>query len=202
MSCRQGFNAKFAGSVPAVNLRSRDITVKPLSAESPRSTEMKTLLLAGATVALLTAVNFAAAMAQGPKLSSGNSWAGITQPVDDTEPVYPIPRTMYKELIAKYRIGSAHKAVYANLTGNQMWAIIQSTFGQPSQQSAIAEVRRVCEDHATQTNLDPGKCVPVAVDDQQVFDPRPRFSGIMAQTPPRRLRNTVAPLRHHPIYGE
>ena len=39
---------------------------------------MKTLLLAGATVALLTAVNFAPAMAQGPKLSGGNTRAGIS----------------------------------------------------------------------------------------------------------------------------
>jgi hypothetical protein len=70
--------------------------------------------------------------------------------------------------------------MYANLTGNQMWSIVQSQFGQPSQQSAIAEARRACEDHATQTNLDPGKCVPVAVDDWQVFDPGPLFSA--AQT--------------------
>jgi hypothetical protein len=66
---------------------------------------MKTLLLAGATVALLTAVNFAPAMAQGPKLSIGNTRAGISQPVDNTQPIYPIPRTMYEEVIAKYRIG-------------------------------------------------------------------------------------------------
>ena len=74
---------------------------------------MKTLLLACATIVLLTAVNFATAMAQGPKLSSGNTWAGISQPVDNTPPIYPIPRTMYEEVIAKYRIGSVHKAVYA-----------------------------------------------------------------------------------------
>jgi hypothetical protein len=43
---------------------------------------MKTLLLAGATLALLTAVNFSPAMAQGPKLSGGNTWAGISQHVD------------------------------------------------------------------------------------------------------------------------
>jgi hypothetical protein len=98
----------------------------------------------------------------------------------NTQPLYSIPRTMYEEVIAKYRIGSAHKAMYANLTGNQMWSIVQSQFGQPSQQSAIAEARRACEDHATQTNLDPGKCVPVAVDDWQVFDPGPLFSA--AQT--------------------
>ncbi len=138
---------------------------------------MKTLLLAGATVALLTAVNFAPAMAQGPKLSIGNTRAGISQPVDNTQPIYPIPRTMYEEVIAKYRIGSVHKAVYANLTGNQMWSIIQSKFGRPSQQSAIAEARQACEDHAAQSNLDPGKCVPVAVDDRQVFDSGPLFSA-------------------------
>jgi hypothetical protein len=43
---------------------------------------MKTLLLAGATLALLTAVGFTSAMAQGPKLSGGNTWAGISQRVD------------------------------------------------------------------------------------------------------------------------
>jgi hypothetical protein len=43
---------------------------------------MKTLLLAGATVALLTAVNFSPATAQRPKPSGGNTWAGISQRVD------------------------------------------------------------------------------------------------------------------------
>ena len=43
---------------------------------------MKTLLLAGAAVALLTAANYSSAMAQGPKLAGGNSWAGISQLVD------------------------------------------------------------------------------------------------------------------------
>jgi hypothetical protein len=93
----------------------------------------------------------------------------------NTQPLYPIPRTMYEEVIAKYRIGYGHKAVYANLTGDQMWSIVQSKFGQPSQESAIAEVRQACEHYATQTNLDPNKCLPVAVDDRQVFDPGPLF---------------------------
>lgn len=45
---------------------------------------MKTrlLLLAGTAVALLTTVNFAPAMAQGLKLSGGNTWADISQHVD------------------------------------------------------------------------------------------------------------------------
>ena len=43
---------------------------------------MKTLLLAGASLALLTAVNLSPAMAQGPTLSGGNTWAGISQRVD------------------------------------------------------------------------------------------------------------------------
>ena len=100
----------------------------------------------------------------------------------NAQPLYSIPRTMYEEVIAKYRIGSGHKAVYANLTGNQMWSIVQSTFGQPSQQSAIAEARQACEDHARQSGLDPSKCVPIAVDDQQVFDPGPLFSAQDLQT--------------------
>jgi hypothetical protein len=43
---------------------------------------MKTLLLAGATLALLTAVNFSPAMAQEPKPSGAITWAGISQRVD------------------------------------------------------------------------------------------------------------------------
>jgi hypothetical protein len=82
---------------------------------------------------------------------------------------------MFEEVMATYRIGYIHKAIYANVTGNQMWSIVQSKFGTPNQQSAIAEARRACEDHAVQTNLDPGKCIPVAVDDWQVFDPGPLF---------------------------
>jgi hypothetical protein len=138
---------------------------------------MKTLLLAGATVTLLTAVNFTPAMAQGPKLSIGNTRAGISPPVDNTQPIYPISRTMSEQVLAKYRIGSDHKSVYTNLTGNQMWSIVQSKFGRPTQQSAIAEARQACEDYATQSNLDPGKCVPVAVDDRQVFDSGSLFSA-------------------------
>ena len=43
---------------------------------------MRTLLLAGATLALLTAVNFSPAMAQEPKPSGGNTCAGTSQRVD------------------------------------------------------------------------------------------------------------------------
>ena len=43
---------------------------------------MKTLLLAGATLALLTAVNFSPAMAQEPKPPGGNTWAGMSQRAD------------------------------------------------------------------------------------------------------------------------
>jgi hypothetical protein len=68
--------------VTAVNLPSRDTTAMRLAAESQRSTKMKTLLLAGATVALLTAVNFKPAMAQGPKLSDDNACPGISRRVD------------------------------------------------------------------------------------------------------------------------
>jgi hypothetical protein len=66
----------------AVNPPTGDPTAMPLSAESSRSTEMKTLLLAGTGLALLTAVNFSPAMAQGTKPSGGNTWAGISQRVD------------------------------------------------------------------------------------------------------------------------
>jgi hypothetical protein len=103
---------------------------------------------------------------------------------------------MYEEVIAKYRIGSGHKAIYANLTGNQMWSMVQSKFGQPSQQSAIAEARQACEDHATQSNLDPSKCVPVAVDDSQVFDAGPLFSAAeRAQDQQANLSTLVTPPR-------
>jgi hypothetical protein len=47
---------------------------------------MKTLLLAGATVALLTTANLGPAMAQEPKLSGGKTWAAISQHVDISSP--------------------------------------------------------------------------------------------------------------------
>jgi hypothetical protein len=43
---------------------------------------MKTPLLAGATLALLAAVNLSPAMAQGSKLSGGDTWPGISQRVE------------------------------------------------------------------------------------------------------------------------
>ena len=43
---------------------------------------MKTLLLAGTTLALLAAVNLSPAMAQGSKLSGGDTWPGISQRVE------------------------------------------------------------------------------------------------------------------------
>jgi phosphate-selective porin OprO/OprP len=65
----------------------------------------------------------------------------------------------------------------------------------PEQQSAIAEARQACED-ATQTNLDPSKCVPVAVDDSQVFDPGPLFSvAERAQDQQANLSTLVTPPR-------
>ena len=114
----------------------------------------------------------------------------------NTQPLYPIPQTMYEEVIAKYRIGSGHKAIYANLTGNQMWSLVQSNFAQPSEQSAIADARQACEDYATQSNLDPSKCVPVAVDDRQVFDPGPLFLAAQsAQDQQANLATLLTPPR-------
>ena len=43
---------------------------------------MKTLLLAGATLTLLTAVSLGPATAQGPKPSDDNAWPGISQRID------------------------------------------------------------------------------------------------------------------------
>jgi hypothetical protein len=43
---------------------------------------MKTLLLTGTTLAFLAAINLSPAMAQGSKLSGGNTWPGISQRAD------------------------------------------------------------------------------------------------------------------------
>jgi hypothetical protein len=55
---------------------------------------MKTLFLTGSTLALLAAVNLWPAMAQGPKPSGGNTWAGISQPVGPgaATPAPAVPR--------------------------------------------------------------------------------------------------------------
>jgi len=155
-----------------------------------------------ATVACLYAPTQSAAQSVTPAGQADGRFimntAAQQAPFQPTAPpnTYPIPRTMYEEVIAKYRIGSGHKAIYANLTGNQMWSMVQSKFGRPSQQSAIAEARQACEDHATQSNLDPSKCVPVAVDDWQVFDPGPLFSAAeRAQDQQANLSTLVTPPR-------
>jgi hypothetical protein len=66
--------------------------------------------------------------------------------------------------------------MYANITGDRMWSIAKSKSGQPNAQSAIYEARQLCEEDAVATKLDPGKCVPGAVDDRQLYDPGPLFS--------------------------
>jgi hypothetical protein len=104
--------------------------------------------------------------------------------------MYPVPRTVFAEAIARYGIGSGHRAMYANITGNQMWFIAQSQLGKPSAQSAIDDARRFCENHAVANKLDPGKCIPVAVDDRVVYDPGPLFAvaeGLQAQQQSLRL---------------
>lgn len=117
--------------------------------------------------------------------------AGIDVPsTASSAPMYPVPRTLFAEVIARYGVGATHRAIYANITGNQMWFIVQSQFARPSAQSAIDEARRLCEGHAVANKLDPGKCIPVAIDDRVVYDPSPLFSvaeGIEAQQRLRRL---------------
>jgi hypothetical protein len=61
---------------------------------------MKTLLVAGTALALLTAVNFSPAMALGPKLNGGNTWPGISQRVDRS-PANPATTSAHYE----YRYG-------------------------------------------------------------------------------------------------
>ena len=104
--------------------------------------------------------------------------------------MYPVPRTVFAEAIARYGVGSGHRAMYANITGDRMWSIVLSKFGKPNAQSAIDEARRLCEDHAVANKLDPGQCIPVAIDDRVVYDPGPLFSvadGIQAQQQSLRL---------------
>ena len=43
---------------------------------------MKTLLLAGLALTLAAALSLSPSMAQGPQLSAGSSWPGISQRVD------------------------------------------------------------------------------------------------------------------------
>lgn len=59
---------------------------------------MKTLLLAGASLAFLTAVNLSPALAQGPKPSDDNAWPGISRRVDagSANAVTTIPHYEYQ----------------------------------------------------------------------------------------------------------
>jgi hypothetical protein len=45
---------------------------------------MKSVFLSAATLALIAAANFSPALAQGPKLSGGNTWPGMTRPLTPT----------------------------------------------------------------------------------------------------------------------
>jgi hypothetical protein len=138
-------------------------------------------------VALLAAIGCLHAPAQSAAQSvtpaakaDAQSTASPAQPAapQDTveQPMYPIPRTLFAEAIAKYSVGSGHRAMYANITGDQMWSIAVSKIGHPNAQSAISEAKRLCEEHAIANKLDPGKCTPVAINDRQVYDPGPLFS--------------------------
>ena len=142
------------------------------------------------TVVLLAAI----ACLHAPTRAAAQSAAPAAPPdtllTASTAPKYPIVRTTFAEAIARYAIGSGHRAMYANITGDRMWSITQSKFGEPSAQSAIYEARRLCEGHALANKLDPGKCVPVAVDDRQFYDPGPLFSiaeTFQAQQQPARV---------------
>jgi hypothetical protein len=142
------------------------------------------------TVVSLAAIACLHASTQSAAQSDAPAAQADTLLTANTAPKYPIARTTFAEAIAKYSIGSGHRAMYANITGDRMWSIAQSKFGQPNAQSAIYEARRLCEEHAVVNKLDPGKCVPVAVDDRQVYDPGPLFSiaeGLQAQQQPVRV---------------
>lgn len=142
------------------------------------------------TIMLLAAIACLQAPTQSVAQSTAPAAPADTLLTANTAPKYPIARITFAEAIARYGIGSGHRAMYANITGDQMWSIAQSKFGAPNAQSAIYEARRLCEEHAVANKLDPGKCVPVAVDDRQFYDPGPLFSiaeMLQAQRQPVRV---------------
>jgi hypothetical protein len=68
---------------------------------------MKTLLLAATALTLVAASNLSSAMAQGPKLSGGNTWPGISQRVDTGAPSATTTPPHYE-----YRYGYDHHAAW------------------------------------------------------------------------------------------
>ena len=66
---------------------------------------MKTLVLPAAALAMLAAANLSPAMAQGPKLSGGNTWPGISLRVDPEPPSVVTPTARYE-----YQYGYDHHA--------------------------------------------------------------------------------------------
>ena len=72
-----------------------------------------------AAIACLQAPTQSAAQSVTPAAQAGARFITNTAPQQapfqptappNTQPLYPIPQTMYEEVIAKYRIGSGHKA--------------------------------------------------------------------------------------------
>jgi hypothetical protein len=90
-------NATVSIGIPAANSSDRHRTaisagrrVRAAGCTGSNSTlvrsKVKTYLPAATTLALVAAVNFSPAMAQGPNPSDGNTWAGISRRVDTSAP--------------------------------------------------------------------------------------------------------------------
>jgi hypothetical protein len=86
-----------------------------------RSPAMKQSVVS--TVVLVAAI----ACLHSPTRSAAQSAAPAAAPdtllTASTAPRYPIARTTFTEAIARYGIGSGHRAMYANITGDRMWSI-------------------------------------------------------------------------------
>jgi len=69
--------------MPRIKLWRRSLSRVDFDHRHPEGrSEMKAVRCCATTLAVAAAISLSPAMAQGPKLSGGNTWAGLSQPVD------------------------------------------------------------------------------------------------------------------------
>jgi hypothetical protein len=71
-----------------------------------------------------------------------------------------------QEIIAKYMVKPLHKALFMNLVDFTASGVAN----EPELQAAIDKSDQECRDHASSQGVDPKRCTPIYVDEQQMLD--------------------------------
>lgn len=90
----------------------------------------------------------------------------------ETTPTYYLSPDTFRKFLAKYSVQPGNKAAYINTDDRgDFW--LNSVMNGSSPQEALDLAKSECEKRALSKGYDPEKCVPVAVNDKQLYDPIP-----------------------------